>query len=79
MNSETVIVKDVSGCALVRHVVKTTADVVFVASSEVLKSIKSGDRNAFPIGFPRECVFKHDGRKLTGKINWATMKPWRND
>jgi hypothetical protein len=76
MNAQLLIVKDVSGCPLLKNVVYSSANMVFVTSERALYAIQNGNSDLFPIGFRAEDVFDYDGQDLSGKINWKRMKQW---
>jgi hypothetical protein len=39
--------------------------------------LESGENTPVPIGFPRNDVFRYEGKKPLRSINWAKMKRWQ--
>jgi len=76
MNGQLVVVKDVAGLPLLRKVCYAAGNVVFVTSERAFELIKNGESGLSPIGFRPENVFVYDGRPLTEKMDWKSLRTW---
>lgn len=81
MRGDLAVVKDVSGCALVRRVWDRTASAVFIHSEDEWQKRIRGERSLDPVGFPVEDVFALDDKARSAienpcSVNWLGLTPY---
>lgn len=80
MRGDVVMVRDVTGAALVRRVWDEDARAVYACTEERYTSLLSGGREWPPIGFPREDVFVYDATLLDAiaadRTAWNRATPY---
>ena len=79
MRGEVVVVKDVSGKALIRRVWSSDALAVYITDDKGFARMTAGDQDAVPVGFPREAVFAYEAGAESAMADgraWDTLRPW---
>ncbi len=72
MRGERVIVRADGGVPLVRRVWGTDERAVYITDDTTLAKLQAGANAPFPIGFPREDVFRFEGEAAAriGRPGW---------
>ncbi|MDE3113826.1 MAG: hypothetical protein KGK34_12870 [Chloroflexota bacterium] len=72
MRGDTVIVRADEGVPLVRRVWGADEQAVYVTDDATLAKLSAGADGPFPIGFPREDVFRYDAEvaERIGRRGW---------
>lgn len=84
MQGDAVIVRAYGGVPLVRRVWDENERVVYITNDSRLKQMLAGDTEIWPVGFPREDVFKFDQELASqletlcesGKWDWNKLDPF---
>jgi hypothetical protein len=75
---EVVIVRAHQGRALVRRVWSVSRNRVYITNDEQLNRLLAGREALWPLGFPREDVFKYDSEIAANldAVNWSRLTRW---
>lgn len=83
MKGQLVVVKDVSGNALVRRVWDFSSSGVYIMSEEQWKTRMNGGKSLDAVGFPIKDVFLYDDTAIEelacGKPRWEALTPFPPD
>lgn len=83
MRGEQVIVRSYGGVPLVRRVWEEDEFGIYITNDEELPLLLGGKNARWPVGFPREDVFKYDTKMAAsmdrlykeGKWDWNKLEP----
>lgn len=84
MQGDLVIVRAYGNVPLVRRVWDEEKNGVYITDDEGLRRLREGDTEVWPVGFPREDVFKFDPElakdcdrlRESGKWDWNNLEPF---
>jgi hypothetical protein len=82
MQGDRVIVRACGGIPLIRRVWEETESKVYITDDSHFERLLAGDEEVYPIGFPREDVFRYelalatrvDNPQKTNKWDWSKLE-----